>query len=143
MAHVLDNSIHHVYTDLKFIGKCDYIKLPSQYLWDTTSLQKKNSSSGIAILLHNCLPLFSVLRLTYLIPYTCKSWFMLGCVHCFQLQKVIKIHISYGVRLSASRPTPNLEDQGIPFSLGHHLDLSGMGGFSRSYVTARIALNII
>jgi hypothetical protein len=27
----------------------------------------------------------------------------------------------YGVRLSASRPTPNLEDQGTPFSLGHHL----------------------
>jgi len=25
------------------------------------------------------------------------------------------------VRLSASRPTPNLEDQGIPFCLGHHL----------------------
>jgi len=27
----------------------------------------------------------------------------------------------YGVRLSASRPTPNLEDQSIPFCLGHHL----------------------
>jgi hypothetical protein len=26
----------------------------------------------------------------------------------------------YGVRLSAPRPTPNLEDQGISFSLGHH-----------------------
>ena len=40
--HVSDHSIHHqVYTDLKFIGKCQYIELPSQYLWDTTSLQKK------------------------------------------------------------------------------------------------------
>jgi len=29
---------------------------------------------------------------------------MLGCL--FQPQNVIKIHISYGVRLSASRPTP-------------------------------------
>jgi hypothetical protein len=25
------------------------------------------------------------------------------------------------MRLSAPRPTPNLEDQGIPFCLGHHL----------------------
>ena len=31
-----------------------------------------------------------------------------------------------GVRLLASRPTPNLEGQGIPCCLGH--DLSGMGG---------------
>ena len=30
------------------------------------------------------------------------------------------IYIFYGVRLSASHPTPNLEDQGIPFCLGHH-----------------------
>ena len=29
-------------------------------------------------------------------------------------------YIFYGVRLSATRPTPNLEDQGIPFCLGHH-----------------------
>jgi len=82
MAQVSDHSIHHVYTDLKFIGKCDYIELPSQYLWDTTSLQKKFSSSGIAIIFHNCPLLFLVLRLTSLIPYTCKSWFMLGCLHC-------------------------------------------------------------
>jgi hypothetical protein len=27
----------------------------------------------------------------------------------------------YGMRLSASQPTPNLEDQGIRFSVGHHL----------------------
>jgi hypothetical protein len=27
----------------------------------------------------------------------------------------------YGVRLLASCPTPNLEDQGTPFSVGHHL----------------------
>jgi hypothetical protein len=27
----------------------------------------------------------------------------------------------YAVRLSFSCPTPNLEDQGIPFCLGHHL----------------------
>jgi len=29
--------------------------------------------------------------------------------------------IFYRVRLLASRPTPNLEDQDIPFCLGHHL----------------------
>ena len=39
MAHVLDQSNHHqVYTDFKFIGKCNHIKLPSQYWWDNTSL---------------------------------------------------------------------------------------------------------
>jgi hypothetical protein len=27
----------------------------------------------------------------------------------------------YRVRLLASRPTPNLEDQGIPYCLGNHL----------------------
>jgi len=46
---------------------------------------KKISSSGIAILFHNCPLLFSVLRLTSPIPYTCKSLFMLGCLHCFHL----------------------------------------------------------
>jgi hypothetical protein len=35
----------------------------------------------------------------------------------FRLQKVLKIHIFYGVRMSASCPTPNLEDQGILFCL--------------------------
>jgi len=29
-------------------------------------------------------------------------------------------NIFYGVRLLASRPTPNWEGQGIPFCLGHH-----------------------
>jgi hypothetical protein len=32
------------------------------------------------------------------------------------------------VGLLAPRQTPNLEDQDIPFCLGHTLDLSGMGG---------------
>jgi len=54
MAHVSDHSNHHqVYTDFTFTGKCNYIKLPSQYLWDNTSLQKKmpsSSFSGITIL---------------------------------------------------------------------------------------------
>jgi hypothetical protein len=41
MAHVSDHSKHHqVYMDFKFTGKCNYIKLPSQYLWNNTSLQK-------------------------------------------------------------------------------------------------------
>ena len=35
----------------------------------------------------------------------------------FQLQNVLKIHNFYGVGLSVSRPTPNMADQGIPFSL--------------------------
>jgi len=71
---------------------------------------KKFSSSGIAILFHSCPLLVSVLRLTPPILYTCKSLFMLGCLHCFYLvssfRSVIKIHISYGVELSAPRQPP-------------------------------------
>ena len=38
MAHVSDYSNNHqVHTDFRFTGKCNYIKLPSQYLWDNTS----------------------------------------------------------------------------------------------------------
>jgi hypothetical protein len=33
---------------------------------------------------------------------------------------VFRNMIFNGVGLLASRPTPNLEDQGIPFSLDHH-----------------------
>jgi hypothetical protein len=47
----------------------------------------------------------------------------------------------YGVRFLASRPTPNLEDQGIPFRLAL-LDLSGMGDPTSSYATAGIALRV-
>jgi hypothetical protein len=145
MAHVSDHSIHHqLYTDFEI-----YRKMPLH--WVAISIlvgyhkftQKKFSSSGIAILFHNCPLLFKVLRLKSPIPYTWKSLFMLGCLHCFHLQKVIKIHIFYAVGLSASCPTPNLEDQGIPFSLGHHLDLFGIGGSTTRYATARIALSII
>jgi len=58
----------------------------------------------------------------------------------FQLQKVLKIHIFYWVGLSASQPSPQPEDQGIPFSLGHHLDLSDKGGPTSSHTTDSIAL---
>ena len=38
MAHVSAHSNRHqVYADFRFTGKCNYIKLPSQYLWDNTS----------------------------------------------------------------------------------------------------------
>jgi hypothetical protein len=46
----------------------------------------------------------------------------------------------YGVRLLVSRPTPNLEDQGIPLRLAPTFDLSGMGDPTSSYATAGIAL---
>jgi hypothetical protein len=48
----------------------------------------------------------------------------------------------YGVRLLVSRPTPNLEDQGIPIRLAPTLDLSGMGDPISSYATAGIALRV-
>jgi hypothetical protein len=48
----------------------------------------------------------------------------------------------YGVRLLASRPTPNLEDQDIPLRLTLPLDLSGLGDPTSSYATAGIALRV-
>jgi hypothetical protein len=39
-------------------------------------------------------------------------------------------------------PNPNLEDQGVPFCLGHHLRPVGMGAPASSYATAGIALRI-
>jgi hypothetical protein len=46
----------------------------------------------------------------------------------------------YSVMLLASRPTLNLEDQGIPLRLVPPLDLSGMGDPTSSYAIASIAL---
>jgi len=94
MAHVSDHSNHHqVYTDFKFTGKCNYIKLPSQYSWNNTSLQKKNffffffwHYNPWRIVSRRQLPsVFWVLWLMYPFPYTCKSLFMLCCLHCFHL----------------------------------------------------------
>jgi hypothetical protein len=48
----------------------------------------------------------------------------------------------YGVKLLASRPTPNLEDQGVPLRLALHFDLSGMGDPPSSYATAGRALRV-
>jgi hypothetical protein len=48
----------------------------------------------------------------------------------------------YGVR-SASRPTPNLEDQGTPLVWVITFDLSGKGDPSSSYPIAGIALWVI
>jgi hypothetical protein len=45
----------------------------------------------------------------------------------------------YGVRLLASRPTPNLEDQSVPLCLA---DLSSMGDPTSCYATAGIALRV-
>ena len=155
MAHVSDHSNHHqVYTDFKFTGKCNYIKLPTQYLWNNTSLQK-----NFLLLLFLALqsladpnPKTIVIRVLGPAAYVSISLYLQIIVHAglsplfpsgFRLQKVLKIHIFYGVVLSASRPTSNLEDQGISFSLGHHLDLSGMGDPTSSHATASIALRII
>jgi hypothetical protein len=48
----------------------------------------------------------------------------------------------YGVRLLASRPTPNLEDHGILLRLASTPDLSGIGDPTSSYATAGIALKV-
>ena len=61
-------------------------------------------------LFQNCPPLSSV---------------MLDCLCCFHLisnfRSFSKEHIFYEVGLSAPCPTPNLENQGIPYCLVHHL----------------------
>jgi hypothetical protein len=49
----------------------------------------------------------------------------------------------YGVRMLASRPTPNLEDQGTLFVWLLPLDPSGMVGTTSSYATAGIALRVL
>jgi hypothetical protein len=48
----------------------------------------------------------------------------------------------YGGRLLASRPTPNLEDQGILFIWLLPLDLSGIVNPISSYAIAGIALRV-
>jgi hypothetical protein len=48
----------------------------------------------------------------------------------------------YGVRLLASRPTPNLEDQCIPLRLAPTPDLSSISDSTSSYATADIALRV-
>ena len=140
MAHVSDHSNHHqAYTDFKCTGKCNYIKLPSQYLWDNTSLQKKKNLLLFLALksLADRKPKTTAIRVLGPATYVSISLYLQIIVHaglsppfpsCFRLQKVLKIHIFYGVGLYASCPTYSLEDQCIPFSFGHHFDLSGMGG---------------
>jgi len=153
MAHVLDHSNHHqVYTDFRFIGKCNYIKLPPQYLWDNTSLQN-NSLLFLALQsladgkpLPQLLSVSSVLRLMYPIPYTCKSLFILGCLCCFHVvfrasEGSQDTYFLWGGVVSLT-PNPQPGGPGYPFSLGHHLDLSGMGGPTSSYATASITLRI-
>jgi hypothetical protein len=139
MAHVSDHSKHHqVYTDFKYTGKCNYIKLPSQYLWDNTSLQKNFLLLFLVLQsLADCKPKTIAICVLGPATYISISLYLQIIVHAglsplfpsgFRSQKVFKIHILYGVGMSASCPTSNLEDQGIPFSLGHHLDLSDTGG---------------
>jgi hypothetical protein len=48
-----------------------------------------------------------------------------------------------GVGSLAPRPTPNLEDQGLHFVWPIPFDLSGMGGPTRSYAPASIALRVM
>jgi len=131
MAQVSDYSNHHqVYRHLKFIGKCNYTKLPSQYLCGNKSLQKH-----FLLLLFLALQSLADHKPLPQLPsavlgpasYVYNSLHLQIIDHAglsplfpsrFQLQKVLKTHIFYWVGLSASRPTPKLEDQGIPFRLG-------------------------
>ena len=61
----------------------------------------------------------------------------------FQFLKFLDKYRFYRVRLSASHPTPNLEDQGIPFVWVITFDLSGIWCHTSSITTASRALGII
>ena len=78
------------------------------------------------------------------IPYTCKSLIMLGCLSCFHLVSSFRRFSRYifftGWGCQPQGQAPNLEDHGIPFSLGHHLVLSDKGVHTSSHTTASIAL---
>jgi hypothetical protein len=97
-------------------------------------------------LFHNC-PLCSWscdLHIEYLIIANhCSCWVVSIVSIWFQASEGSQGILFYGMGLSAPCPTPDLEDQGIPFSLGHHLDLSGMGDPTSSYATASIAVRNI
>jgi hypothetical protein len=72
-------------------------------------------------------------------------YFRWSCIHSIHPRLIIWFLnnlVFYGVRLLASRPTPNLEDQSIPIRLAPTLDLSGMGDPTSSYATAGIALRV-
>jgi hypothetical protein len=64
--------------------------------------------------------------------------------HLFKADYLVPEQFSfYGVRMLVPRPTPNLEDQGIPLHLALlALDVSGMGVPTSSYATAGIALRV-
>jgi hypothetical protein len=150
--HVLGHSNRHqMYIDLKFVGKYDYVAANSilvgyhKFTKNFILFLALHSLVDLS-LFHKCPLLFLVLRLTSPIPYTCKLLIMLCCLCCsiwLPISEGSQDTYFLGVRLAASCPTPNLEDQFIPFCLGHHLDLSGMGGPTSSYATASIALRII
>jgi hypothetical protein len=84
-------------------------------------------------LLNNQPPFFSILH--QLGP--CHIYFILEADYLASQQFKF-----YSVRLLASRPTPNLEDQVSLFVWLLPLDLSGMADPTSSYATAGIALRI-
>jgi hypothetical protein len=96
-------------------------------------------------LLNNQPPFFSVLHLSYP-SFTFilhRSSFDFHSIHQSEADYLVSEQFSlYGVRLLASRKTPNLKNQGIPLRLAPNLDLSGMGDPTSSSTTAGIALRV-
>ena len=121
MTHVSDHSNHHqVYTDFKCTGKCNYIKLPSQYLWDNTSLQKKKNLLLLFLALQTLAdpkPKTIAIRVLGPANYVSISLYLQIIVHAglsppfpsaFRLQKVFQIHIffmGWGCQPHAQPPT--------------------------------------
>jgi hypothetical protein len=123
MAQVSDHSIHYqVYTDFKFIGICDYINLPSHYLWNTTQIQK-NLLLLLALqslvdlgLFCNCPLLFSVLRhLQFLILANhCSCWVVFGVLSWFPASQGYQDTYFLRRRVVSLTPNPQLGGPGCP-----------------------------
>ena len=114
-----------MYTDLKIIGECNYIKLPSQYLWDNTSLQK-NFLLLLFLALQflvdrKPLPQFPSAVLSPA-TYVSNALYLQIILHAglsllfpsgFQLQKVLKTYFVWGEVVSLM-PNPQPVGPGYP-----------------------------
>jgi hypothetical protein len=84
--------------------------------------------------LYDCSPLVPILWLSY--PFTCS-------VRLQVVKSFSEINAFYGAGLSTLRPTPNVEDQGIPFCLDHYLWPALHERPTSSCATAGIVLRIV
>ena len=74
---------------------------------------------------------------------SCSCWVVFILSILFPISEGSHETFFKGLGLSASCPTSNLEEKGIPLRLGRHLDLCNMGGPTSSHATASRAFRFI